>query len=428
MTETKLEASATRAIPDPDLDPSPEPHSLSTVLLALVAGQVSLHSCMSGIRMAAPLQALKDGHGPGAVGVLIGLFALAAMILALPAGKMADRHGSRRPALVSIAMSFTGGLIAVLSQHYIALCFAALLAGAAANVGMISMQRSASRLATNPSQLRRVFGWLGLAPALSNFIGPFAAGFLIDHAGFRGAFAALSVLPLLGLVAVRYLPSESPARAASPQADIESGIPVPKTTTWELLASPQLRRLLFVNWLLSACWDVHGFVLPILGYQRGLSASAIGTILGLFAVSVGVVRVVLPMIADRFSESRILMTAMTLAGVVFSIYPFVHGAWGMGACAVALGLVLGSSQPIIMSTLHQITPEGRHGESIALRSMTLNMSSTAMPLLFGALGAAFGASALFWLMGAGVFAGSWSARNVDPAAKIQSPARSEADA
>jgi hypothetical protein len=67
---------------------------------------------------------------------------------------------------------------------------------------------------------------------------------------------------------------------------------------------------------------------------------------------------------------------------------------------------------MVMTTLHHLTPSDRHGEAIALRSMTINASSALMPLLFGAVGAAVGASALFWLMGAAVGAGSWQARRV----------------
>lgn len=58
-----------------------------------------------------------------------------------------------------------------------------------------------------------------------------------------------------------------------------------------------MRLLLLINWILSSCWDVHTFVLPILGHERGLSASVIGAILGTFAIAATVVRVVVPMIA-----------------------------------------------------------------------------------------------------------------------------------
>jgi hypothetical protein len=67
---------------------------------------------------------------------------------------------------------------------------------------------------------------------------------------------------------------------------------------------------------------------------------------------------------------------------------------------------------MIMSTLHQLTPDGRHGEAIAMRSMVMNASSTALPLVFGAAGTALGAATLFWAVGGAVAAGSWAARRL----------------
>jgi hypothetical protein len=103
---------------------------------------------------------------------------------------------------------------------------------------------------------------------------------------------------------------------------------------------------------------------------------------------------------------------MVGTGIVFALYPLAHSPWLMGGCAVLLGLTLGSVQPMIMSTLHQLTPGGRYGEAIAMRSMVMNASSTAMPLFFGAAGTALGAAALFWLVGGAVASGSWVARRL----------------
>jgi MFS family permease len=72
----------------------------------------------------------------------------------------------------------------------------------------------------------------------------------------------------------------------------------------------------------------------------------------------------------------------------------------MGACSVLLGAALGSVQPMVMSTLHQITPAHLHGEALGLRLMSINVSSVLMPLLFGAAGAAIGVSGVFWAVGA----------------------------
>ncbi|HVZ31956.1 MAG TPA: MFS transporter, partial [Polyangiaceae bacterium] len=150
-----------------------------------------------------------------------------------------------------------------------------------------------------------------------------------------------------------------------------------------------------------------------LGHERGLSASAIGALLGAFALAVTAVRLVIPFLAHRLSEAQVLAGAMAIVASVFAIYPWASSVWTMGACATVLGLALGSSQPMVMTRLHQITPAQRHGEVIALRSMALNVSSAVLPLSFSAIGAALGASGLFWTMAALVASGTFVARSLD---------------
>ena len=166
------------------------------------------------------------------------------------------------------------------------------------------------------------------------------------------------------------------------------------------------RRLLLVNWFLSSCWDVHTFVLPVLGYERGLSASVIGSILGAFAVAAALIRVVLPLLAAYLREWATIASAMAATAVLFGIYPLLHAPLAMGLCSVLLGFALGSVQPMIMSMLHQITPEHRHGEAVAMRVMAINASSVAMPMLFGLAGAVIGISGVFWITGAMVAGGT----------------------
>jgi MFS family permease len=83
----------------------------------------------------------------------------------------------------------------------------------------------------------------------------------------------------------------------------------------------------------------------------------------------------------------------------------MQGPLGMGMCSVLLGISLGTVQPMVMSTLHQITPEHRHGEAVAVRLMAINASSVTMPMLFGVAGAAIGISGVFWVFGAVVGSG-----------------------
>ncbi len=369
-------------------------------LLRLIAALVCLHACMAGTRMAAPLLALREGHTPASVGVLLSLFALSQVFLALPAGRFADRHGLRRPVGFAVLVACLGAGLAAAWPVFPVLCFAALTTGAATGGAMIALQRQAGKLATGPTELKQVFSWLAIGPAVSNFLGPFAAGLLIDHAGFRVAFGVMAVLPLVCWWMVRREPSgggEAGAATAAPGR------------AWDLMRDPPFRRLMVLNWLLSSCWDVHTFLVPVLGHENGLSASVIGSILGAFALAAAGVRVLMPMVAAHLREEVVIAGAMLTTAVLFGLYPLVQAPLAMGLLSVLLGVALGTVQPMIMSTLHQITPPHRHGEALGFRMMAINGSSVVMPLMFGSAGVVVGASGVFWGVGAVVgLASRWA--------------------
>ena len=355
--------------------------------------------------MAAPLLALRDGYSAMNVGVLLALFALASVFLALPAGRFADRHGLRRPVGIAVVAAVFGAALAVVFPVFPVLCFSALMTGGATGAASISLQRHVGRAAVGPTELKRVFSWLAICPALSNFVGTLTAGMMIDYAGgtagdttgFRWAFGLMALLPVATWFWIRSV------RELDSVVRVVGAI---RTRAWDLMREPMMRRLMLVNWVLSSCWDVHMFVVPVLGHERGFNASVIGAILGGFAIAAALVRIVMPLFASRLRENTVIATAMLVTALVFALYPFMDRALAMGACSVLLGLALGSVQPMVMSTLHQITPDTRHGEALGLRLMAINASSVAMPLLFGSLGAVIGLSALFWTVGLAVGAGS----------------------
>jgi MFS family permease len=174
---------------------------------------------------------------------------------------------------------------------------------------------------------------------------------------------------------------------------------------WDLLRSADLRRLFFINWLIAACWDAHSFALPLLGHDRGLSATAIGVVLGSYAVTSTAVRLAIPVLAERLRPGRLMSASLALSAAVFLIYPWLESAWAMAGCAAALGLGLGAIQPAVISTLHALAPAGRQGEALGLRSTVIHFSTLVMPLGFGVLGAALGMAPVFWLTGLALSAG-----------------------
>ena len=366
---------------------------LNATLLRLIGVQICMNGCMAGIRMAAPLLALRAGYSAATVGVLLALFAFVQLFLAIPAGRYAVRNTLKRPVGFCTVAAVIGAVLVAAWPIVPVLCVAALLTGGATGAAVITLQRHAGRLADDPTQIKQVFSWLAIAPSIANFVGPFVAGLVIDHGGFRASFLTMAALALCSWWLVRSTsdtPSQAPQEAAG------------NTRSWDLLAEPRMRLLLLINWIVTSCWDVHTFVLPILGHERGLSASVIGAILGTFAVAATVVRLVMPMIAARLQEWAVITGAMLSAAVLYAVYPLLHSPWAMFLCSVLLGLSLGSVQPMIMSALHLITPPHRQGEALGLRLMSINVSSILMPMVFGTVGTAIGVASVFWAVSAGV--------------------------
>lgn len=359
-------------------------------LLRLILAQVFLHSAMTGLRMSGPLLVLHLGLGEVWVGVLVALFAVTQVFLSLPAGRFVDRLGLRVPMQISFALASLGCGLAFVWPNLWMLCASALACGAATGLTIIALQRHVGQMAANPEQLRNYFSWLSLGPAFSNFLGPVFAGGLIDALDYRWAFLGLAGLPLISAWLVRDIPSKP--SAVSPQ-----GV---RQRPWDLLRLAPLRRLLLINWFLATCWDVHTFMVPVLGHERGLSASVIGAILGGFALTAAAIRLVLPWIARSWREWQLIAMAMVCSAVLFFMYPFMNQGLTMGLLSACLGIFLGMVQPMVVSMLHQLAPEHRRGEALGLRLMAINASSAVMPMLMGVLGGTLGVFGVFWTVSA----------------------------
>jgi MFS family permease len=376
-----------------------------SAFVLVVTTLVGLHACMAATRIAASLSVLAQGYPEWVVGVLLSLYAVAPIVLSLWAGRLADRFGFHRPVTWAVGMALTGAALPVATQHLAALAVSGVLTGGAVSVAAVAIQREAGLMARDAGDLKRVFSWVSLGPALSNMLAPVITGLLIDHFGYRSAFAFGALLPLLAVAAAWRVP-----RTPLP-ADAD-GARLPQSGAFELLRLPVLRNLLLVNVAMAACWDAHSFTVPVVGHARELSASAIGLVLGAFALAATVVRLAISAWADRLDEGRALRAAMMLATAVLLVYAWLPGAAGMMIGSALLGLALGSVQPMVLSALHQAAPPDRQGQALALRMVFTNLATIAMPAGFGLLAVLAGNAAPMWLMAVLLVAARWPANRL----------------
>ncbi len=365
-------------------------------LTRLIAGYACMYATLSAMRMAAPLLALSLGRSTAETGFLVALFAIPQVVLAIPAGRWSDRAGIRPVVRWSVALATCGALLTATRPVYTVICLSALAVGAAMGAITIALQRHVGRIAESAADRRRAYSWLSLAPPLANSVGALTAGLLIDHAGYRTAFLILAAMPFVGWLRLRTA-QELPA---------DRGSPTGPGTAWDLWRERPFRRLLVLNWFSAASIDAHTLIVPVLGHELGLSASAIGAVLGCFAIATAAVRLLMPLWAADVREWKLIAVALGLAALFYALYRFAVTPVAMAFCAAGLGGSVGCVQPMVLSLLHHVTPEHRHGEALAMRHLVINASTAAMPVVFGAASGLAGVGALFLLMSVAMGCGS----------------------
>src|SRR5207244_8414154 len=133
-------------------------------------------------------------------------------------------------------------------------------------------------------------------------------------------------------------------------------------SAFDLLAIPALRRTLIMSGVALTGIELFSFYLPIYGRAIGLAPSTIGMILSSYALAGFVVRIVMHRLAQRFTEVGVLTGSLFLAALAYLAVPGLADAALLAGAAFALGLALGSAQPLTIILTYNHAPAGRSGE------------------------------------------------------------------
>jgi predicted MFS family arabinose efflux permease len=346
-----------------------------------------------GAKVAISLYALELGAGAAAVGVLAALFAAFPLLLAVQAGRLSDRFGVRVP-IVCGALTMAAGLAVAFFTTTIPLLF---LCPALVGLGHIFFHVSIHNLVGSlgsAAERTRNFATFALGSSVAAFIGPSLAGFAIELADFRTAFTILALVaaaPALGVLLHKNL---IPAQVRHEQEEQAK-------SAFDLLAIPALRRTLIMSGVTLTGIELFSFYLPIYGRSIGLSPSVIGMVLSSYAVAGFIVRSFMHRLAARYTEVGVLTGSLFVAALAYFAVPSLGEGWLLAAAAFALGLALGSAQPLTIILTYNQAPAGRSGEALGMRIMANKVTQIAVPLAFGGFGAAMGAVPVF--LATGVF-------------------------
>ena len=360
----------------------------SPLPLRLIALLALAHVGFGGSRLVLTLQAVQLQASPFAIGLIMSLLMVVPMFVSVAIGRWADRAGFFRPAVLGFAMLAAAGVLGAAMPTMVTLGIASVLVGTGYMLAHVSVNNAIGQACT-PSTRPQAFGAMAMAFSISGLIGPMVAGFSIDHGSHAIAFALMVLFPVVSALML-VLPTRI-ANVANQSLGTDS-----RSGVMDLLRYKPLQPVFILTGLMSRGWDLFTFLMPLYGSRSGLSATAIGLVVGAFGAGSFAVRVMIPWLMRVLDEWRLLGIALGLTAVCYIAFPFFTSATALLPISFVLGMVLGCGQPMGMSLLHATAPPSRTGEAVGVRSTITALSQTLLPLLFGGLGTALGMMPVFW--------------------------------
>jgi MFS family permease len=359
-----------------------------SIPLGLVVGLGLGHVAFVGNRFAFTLFAVALGASPLAIGALMGLLMVVPMVMAVHFGRWSDRIGYGPLALGGKVLLLASGLVVFAWPALPGLFVASALTGTGYMMSHIAVHNALGRV-SGPERATHNFSAMALVFSASGLLGPLGAGIAIDHIGHRMAFLVLCVSTVASLVVLHRATRKYTAPRVERNA-VEASV-------FDLLQHAPLRRVLLVGAVVSMAWDLFTFLAPLHGVRVGLSATATGLIVGVFAAGTFAIRLVLPQLVRNYGAWPTMAGGLFVTALGYVAFPLLQSPPALLAIAFLLGVGLGAGQPLSMTLLHMAAPAERVGEAVGVRSSITSASQTFLPMVFGALGTALGLIPVFWV-------------------------------
>ena len=306
---------------------------------------------MSIISPVLPAYALGFGVSLGLVGLLISAFAVARVLLDIPAGIFASKISIKRLMLIGLVVVSLSSFAAGLAVNYPMLLAARIFEGAGSAIYTTTSITAVSRLAPEGSRGAHLSFYISMFLVGTSF-GPAIGGLVSDSFGLGSPFLVYGLCATISVFMVHYwIEDVRPLRNHSQKVSLAR------------LGRLLLRGdLLAINLATIAIFVTRQGVLNTLvplysKYNIGLGEGALGTILTLSAVCNLGTMLVAGRMTDVHGRKPFLFGSLIMLAVIVCLIPFTTDSLGFTIVLMAAGLAIGMTGPVAAWITDVCAPE-----------------------------------------------------------------------
>lgn len=394
--------------------------------IALGVQAATGQAAWQGVRLMVAYAALQATGSPAFVGVIAAVFALSGFIVSIPSGRMIDRYGSARVALICSMVCIVGIVGALLFPSVVGMLIVAVLVGAAHVYVIVAQQGFVARVSTG--NLDSAFGTLTAAVSVGQLIGPpvvtlAAAAWAVTNTRPNTAVG----LACCGLLLLIALPTYFALRSAEKRTPPVLAPTDKAAALGDVLRLPGMIRSLLVGAGVLVTVDLLAAFTPVWAVSQDIPAAVVGWLLALRALFTISSRFGVSRLVERFGRKILLLLAISLAAVALVLLPFANAWWAIPVMAM-IGLGLGLPQPLTLAWMSSLAPPHARGAVFGARMTVNRLAQVILPLLVATVAGPVGVFAVFWstaaiLAGSAVLVGVTNAKALNDHASPDDVAR-----
>lgn len=332
-----------------------------------------------------PLYALSFGISYALVGLLIAAFAIARVVLDIPAGMVASRFGMRRFMLAGLFIIAISSLVAGLAPNFETLLAARILEGVGSAMYTTTSLTMVSMLAPREARGRHLSLYMSMF-LLGSVSGPAVGGVVAGSFGLAAPFLAYGLCGAVSFVMVALWIGEPPA--------------VPGEAK-QAITLKQLGRLLkrydivSINLGTFAVFvtrqGIMGTIIPLYAFNNlSMDEVDLGIVLTLSAVANLSTMLLAGRLTDTYGRKPFMLSSLLITGVLITLFPLAGDMVALALILVALGLALGLTGPIA-AWITDVTEPRELGGAMGLFRTIGDLGFVIAPIALAALAGNVGA-------------------------------------
>ena len=315
------------------------------------------------------------------VGFVISSFAIARMVLDMPAGILSRKFDKKKIMILGLALISTSSVLAGLAPNYITLIIARMIEGAGSALYVTTATVFLIQISGEEKRGQYMSLYMGML-LLGAVFGPTFGGIIADAYGIRAPFFAYAIITGLAVIPTLVLPKLTNSGNVSSHLNLREIV----RDMRHVLSHPSFILVSFVVFTLFLMrTGVRTTLVPLFAANNlGLDEISIGLILTIGAITTTLTIVPMGKISDRIGRKKPLALCLVLTAGVTLLIPFSMDLLTLSIALAIYGAAIGLSGPAA-AYVTDVSPQDKLEISMGLYRMISDFGFVVGPLLLGFL-------------------------------------------